>query len=331
VQIISVIIPFFQREPNILHRALRSVRAQILPPGWRVDIIVVDDGSPAAPEQETGNLDFSPPFNLKIIRQQNGGAAAARNRGLEETDAAAALIAFLDSDDIWPECHLANAIEAHDRGCDFYFADNFRGPHHVSYFAECSPKTKKLIAARKNETGLAELPREDVPGLIVEEFPTQASTVVYSRDLQPDLRFNPDLRAAGEDMLFFVTLTAKARKICCNTVEKVECGGGVNIFFSNFDWDSPSYLKIKKDRVICHEMLSDITFLPDKAHLINKKILRKLRCDFVFHAMWRFFKDRGKIPAALRDMARSDPRFFVWSLSSAARIAILYPLGMYRP
>jgi hypothetical protein len=59
-------------------------------------------------------------------------------------------------------------------------------------------------------------------------------------------------------------------------------------------------------------MLSDITFLPEEARV----------------AMWRFFKDRGKILAALRDMARSDPRFFVWSLSSAARIAFLYPLGM---
>ncbi|MBN9273015.1 MAG: glycosyltransferase, partial [Mesorhizobium sp.] len=43
----SVIIPYYQREPGILTRELRSVFAQTHPD---FEIIVVDDSSPLSPE-----------------------------------------------------------------------------------------------------------------------------------------------------------------------------------------------------------------------------------------------------------------------------------------
>src|SRR5690242_13985907 len=108
---VSVIIPFFQREPGILTRCLQSVRRQHVPPGWGVDVIVVDDGSPAGAGDELRGLEFPAPFRVTAIRQENRGVGAARNRGLEEAGEAT-LIAFLDSDDTWPATHLERAIRA---------------------------------------------------------------------------------------------------------------------------------------------------------------------------------------------------------------------------
>jgi glycosyltransferase involved in cell wall biosynthesis len=123
VQEIAIIIPFFQQAPGILARALNSVASQPIPEGWSAEVIVVDDGSPRPAEDETGSLRLPAPLRLRVVRQRNGGVAAARNRGLDEASLSATLIAFLDSDDEWPPDHLARAIKAYDSGFDFYFAD----------------------------------------------------------------------------------------------------------------------------------------------------------------------------------------------------------------
>lgn len=77
---------------------MRSAVSQM---GVALEIIVIDDGS-----QEPFRLpaDLQQDRRIRLLRQPNGGAAAARNRGVAE--AAGQWIAFLDSDDIW----LANKL-----------------------------------------------------------------------------------------------------------------------------------------------------------------------------------------------------------------------------
>ncbi len=93
---VSVIIPAY-RAAGTIARALESVARQTRPP---VEVIVVDDGSDdgtfeAATAMEGRLGDVA----LTIIRQQNQGAGAARNRALEQ--ARCATVAFLDADDAW--------------------------------------------------------------------------------------------------------------------------------------------------------------------------------------------------------------------------------------
>src|SRR5437016_4663571 len=107
---LAVIIPFFQWESGILARALESIARQQIPDGWLVEVIVVDDGSPSPADEEVGNLTFDGPLRLRVIRQEHGGVAAARNRALDEVDKDTVLIAFLDSDDKWPATHLERMI-----------------------------------------------------------------------------------------------------------------------------------------------------------------------------------------------------------------------------
>ena len=110
--IAAVVIPYFQIRPGILRRALNSVVAQNLPPDTRVEIIVVDDGSPHPARAETASLILSEAYGLTLIEQPNAGVSSARNAALRAVAHDTTFIAFLDSDDIWHPDHLATAIRA---------------------------------------------------------------------------------------------------------------------------------------------------------------------------------------------------------------------------
>ncbi len=88
---VSVIIPTYNRA-HLVGRAIQSALQQVQAGD---EIIVVDDGSTDATEEAVK------PFRDRVvyIRKENGGAGAARNRGIRE--ATGSLVAFLDSDDEW--------------------------------------------------------------------------------------------------------------------------------------------------------------------------------------------------------------------------------------
>jgi glycosyltransferase involved in cell wall biosynthesis len=117
---ITAIVPTYNREGTI-RRAVDSVFAQTYP---AVEIIVVDDGS------QDGTRDRLRPYleRIRYIYQQNGGVAAARNRGAG--DARSEWIAFLDSDDCWLPGHLetmAAAIRGTRGEAALYFSDMRQG------------------------------------------------------------------------------------------------------------------------------------------------------------------------------------------------------------
>ncbi|HEY3812807.1 MAG TPA: glycosyltransferase [Caulobacteraceae bacterium] len=91
--LMSVIVPV-HNGARFLREAIDSVLRQAWP---RLEIIVVDDGSTDEIEEAVRAL----PVDVRFLRQNNRGAAAARNRGYRE--AAGELIAFLDVDDLWPD------------------------------------------------------------------------------------------------------------------------------------------------------------------------------------------------------------------------------------
>lgn len=103
---VSVVIPAY-RSAATIRRAVDSVLAQTHPPA---EVIVVDDGSPddlaAVVENGYGR-------NVILVRKPNGGAASARNAGIER--ASGDHLAFLDADDHWEPEKLARQLEVLSR------------------------------------------------------------------------------------------------------------------------------------------------------------------------------------------------------------------------
>ena len=103
---ISVIIPTFGR-PDALRRCLRALALSDFP-NDQFEVVVVDDGSPRPLGSELAQ--FKNELNLVVIRQENAGAAAARNSGARQ--ARGRYLAFTD-DDCLPAPGWIRNLQAH--------------------------------------------------------------------------------------------------------------------------------------------------------------------------------------------------------------------------
>ena len=108
---ISVVIPTYNRV-ELLKRSIDSVINQTIKP---FEIIIVDDGSNDGTEAMIKkNYD-----SLKLIKQKNKGASAARNSGIKASSGE--WICFLDSDDEWKNDKLEKQITAVANNSDYKF------------------------------------------------------------------------------------------------------------------------------------------------------------------------------------------------------------------
>jgi succinoglycan biosynthesis protein ExoW len=303
---LAVIIPFFQQEPGILARALASVRRQRIPNGWVIDVIVVDDGSPCPVDGETTNFASDKPLKLRIIRQDNAGVAAARNRGLDLAQPDTALIAFLDSDDIWPPTHLMRAIRAITAGHDFCFTDSRRSGHYESYLRERANDTGTYIAEAGKTDSFTIISPDEFIGLMSKEFPAQTSTVVYRRCIAPNLRFDTGLTAAGEDLLFLCMVLASANSVAFDQANRVECGAGLNIFFSNLSWDNPKSLAICVDQFVTRQLINKKIELSPKSKTRNNAAIKYFRRRLALETARNAVKYPSRVPKAMADLCKKD-------------------------
>jgi hypothetical protein len=94
----SIVMPVWNKRAY-----LEATIASVLAQEWReFELIAVDDGS------TDGSLEILRGFDdprLRLVTQSNAGPGAARNVGIEA--ARHEWIAFLDADDLWLPCHLA--------------------------------------------------------------------------------------------------------------------------------------------------------------------------------------------------------------------------------
>ena len=89
---VTIVIPVYRAQ--FLDRCLASVFAQTRP---AEAVIVVDDGSPERAAIDSAVARY--PGCVVLLRQENRGAGAARNRGILASQTP--LVAFLDADDEW--------------------------------------------------------------------------------------------------------------------------------------------------------------------------------------------------------------------------------------
>ena len=116
---VSVIIPAYRAVATI-GRALDSIAAQTVKPA---EVIVVDDGSDDGTyEAAMAKSGLFGDLGFKVIKQDNAGAGAARNRALKE--ATQKYVAFLDADDEWLPQKLDRSFEHLEAGSLVLVAHN---------------------------------------------------------------------------------------------------------------------------------------------------------------------------------------------------------------
>ncbi|HUP01074.1 MAG TPA: glycosyltransferase family A protein [Gemmatimonadota bacterium] len=105
---ISCVVPVFNGD-RYLAESLDSILAQSLPAD---EIVVVDDGSTDGTAEVAARYVDA----VRLVRQENAGSPAARNRGV--TESRGDLIAFGDADDLWHPDRLARQIERFEQRAD---------------------------------------------------------------------------------------------------------------------------------------------------------------------------------------------------------------------
>ena len=299
---IAVIIPYYQEEPGILRRAMKSVCAQ--EGVSNVEVIVVDDGAPVPAREELRGLPLPSHISLKILEQENAGPGAARNKGLDNVSEDTKYVAFLDSDDEWSREHLQRAHTALEKGYDFYFA-NYRGSeeniaifakHHVrlSDYGKISDIDNFYITTDSNPCSL-----------IIQYNVVKTSTVFYRYIDLSELRFIEYL-FTGEDMLFFLDVFVRTDKLVFSPVIECVIGKGINIH-TNSGWDTEGNLIRTSHEVRWRKRMIKYILLntQDKMHV--RAELKELRHIFILGFLHDLRRGRNIDGKMLYDYLKEDP------------------------
>ncbi|AEH83358.1 succinoglycan biosynthesis glycosyltransferase ExoW [Sinorhizobium meliloti] len=236
---LTVVIPYYQKEPGILRRALASVFAQTLED---FHVLVIDDESPYPIADELAGLAQEERERITVIRQPNGGPGGARNTGLDNVPADSDFVAFLDSDDVWTPDHLLNAYQSMTRfDADCYWASITGGDAFYYHFGVADLEKSETVTRLSENPLVVELP--ELQDVMLKNWSfLHMSCMVIGRKLFEKVRFEATLKLAAEDVLFFCDcVLASKRVVLCDAAGAVR-GEGLNIFHS-IDNDSPQFLK----------------------------------------------------------------------------------------
>lgn len=241
---VGVVIPYFQRVPGTLERALRSIAAQTHVAG--VQVVVVDDESPMPAAEEVAQAgELCVP--VTVLVQPNGGPGAARNCGIDHLAGQVDFIAFLDSDDEWRPQHLERALQALEAGHDVFFSNLMQLDQSVSAFE----RRQHLPPERHPAIGSSSVLRS-FRGSMTDQIVTGnvigTSTVVYRLQTLAPLRFRSEYRNAGEDYLMWLEMARQRARFAFCTELGAEYGRGVNIY-SGSGWGTDGHARRVHDEL----------------------------------------------------------------------------------
>ena len=194
----SVVIPAYNRA-SALAPTLNSVLVQTC---QDFEIIVVDDGSTEDIHTVAGGLNDT---RILVLRQENKGASAARNYGVDH--ARGKYIAFLDSDDFFLKDHLERMIRLLERGDEI-----------IAY--------SQVICDRGNGRRFVRPPRGIRPGedmatyLICDRGFVQTSGLAMRREIAQAIRYN-EMARFGDDTDFAIRLQLAGYRFVMDEVPSV--------------------------------------------------------------------------------------------------------------
>uniref|UniRef100_UPI004049235E glycosyltransferase family 2 protein n=1 Tax=Flavobacterium sp. TaxID=239 RepID=UPI004049235E len=202
---VSVIIPLYNKDFSI-SKTLNSVLKQTF---INYEIIIVNDGST---DNSFNVVSQFSDDRIKLFQQENKGAAAARNFGIEKSNGN--LIAFLDADDYWFPNHLKEIVKLYE---DF--------PNCGIYCSRYTMKiTKNLILKIDYGTNL----KNNYRGEILDIFKASmryrvaltSALVIPKKIFTTDFMFNTEV-SSGQDLELFTKIAIQNKVAITNktTVE----------------------------------------------------------------------------------------------------------------
>lgn len=249
---VAVVIPFFQEQTGLLARALASV-AGSQGHGATLDIIVVDDASPAPPEADLALVDPALKSSIRILRRRNGGPARARNSALRAVTDDTDVVAFLDSDDAWRASHLARGLQAIVQGADFYFSNALMTDGRDWFTAHRFTDLNDTSPPHRSQDPQAWSPERTL-AVLSATYLSPTPTVIYRWARHRQVRFDPRLRGAGEDHLFWLDLAAHSRRCALSREVEVEIGRGLNAHLSIDSWSHPDAARIHLAQLLFYKI-----------------------------------------------------------------------------
>lgn len=197
---ISVIVPSFNCG-RFIAEALDSILAQTLQPE---QIIVVDDGSTDDTAAVVGR--YTDP-RIRYIRKQHGGAASARNAGLDL--ARGEYLTFLDADDRWRPIfiEMLHAYLTDDPTAACVFSNFVRFQHATGKLLrdqfQLYPELQRPTLLREAPYAHGRIPKEQAFRALVAcgEIPARTQVMMFRRHMIEPLRFDSSL-VLGDDTNF---------------------------------------------------------------------------------------------------------------------------------
>lgn len=224
--IFTVVIPVYKVE-KYLRETLDSVISQSIGFEEKIQIILVNDGSPDKSGEICREYRDRYPDNIVYIEKENGGVSSARNRAIPLISGK--YVNFLDSDDCWSE----NAFEAVEQlfdshydetdviGCRKEFFGAKTGYHYLDYKFESS----RIIDLRCDYDCI----QLDVTGAFIK------SEAIGERRFSEKLKFGEDAQFISSILLEKCTLG-----VCREAVHRYRKRGDLSSALQN-DVKDPGY------------------------------------------------------------------------------------------
>lgn len=320
---ISVVIPYYQRDPGILRRALLSISAQVV--NAKISVIIIDDTSPYPPESELSAACLPSTIPVQILKVPNGGPGTARNHGIETAvDNGSEFIAFLDSDDTWLPHHLDKALGGLETGASFYFCDHIRENHASTSLPIIWPawRSTPTVVAVSEDDQIYSMPAATAFDELLTKYLCQTSTIVYRTQQHASARFDPSLRSAGEDHLMWLQMVRESSEVVFSPAANVICGEGINICFSAYDWSLPEARDRSGYQALLYGKIQQFPLSSDQAAYIRKR-RSKLFKAFGYLALRHAARWRFPPAALLASLAKASPLATVSLPFSAAAVALM--------
>ncbi|MEZ4853404.1 glycosyltransferase family 2 protein [Flavobacterium sp.] len=272
---ISVVIPLFNKGFSI-KRTIESVLTQNF---TDFELLIVNDGST---DNSCSVVKTFTDYRIHLIHQENKGAAAARNLGIEK--ATSSLIAFLDADDFWKTNHLSELYKLY---LDF--------PDCAIY---CSRYTTKMAKNLYVKTNLLDI-TDDYRGIITDFFKSSyvnrvatTSSVLLSKKILIQHNGFDTAISSGQDLDLWIRL-AIDNKVAIN-----------NVVSAIYEYQIPNSLSKTK---ITHKTLPDFSQfkIAEQKNESLKKFLDLYRIEYGLH--FRIYGEVKKSNSYLKDVTTTIP------------------------